>query len=161
MTNSEARKLLSDFSVIGRDLLSKTAAKAAEAMAPEEEALRRVDESAPSDQFITEGGRPTDTSETPVLQGQIPGTNATVSRHPEDDQTRIRTEDTERGLGTEAKTRARETAEEGKAEVRQHAEDIRSSEAPAQEAKAKKSGLMGRMKEATVRHCIFSFQISR
>jgi hypothetical protein len=40
-TNSEARKLLSDFSLIGRDLLSKGASKAAEGLAPDQERLHR------------------------------------------------------------------------------------------------------------------------
>ncbi|KAK1217909.1 hypothetical protein PQX77_019418 [Marasmius sp. AFHP31] len=44
LTNSEARKLVSDFGLVGRDLLSKTLVKAAEGVAPNEERLRGVDE---------------------------------------------------------------------------------------------------------------------
>lgn len=66
LTNAEVRKLLSDFSVIGRDLLARGAGKVAEAARPDEEQLRRVDESAPKDQFITEGGRVAGPNETPV-----------------------------------------------------------------------------------------------
>ncbi|EDR16148.1 uncharacterized protein LACBIDRAFT_187323 [Laccaria bicolor S238N-H82] len=51
LTNSEVRKLLQDFSTIGRDLLAKTAVKAAETIAPSNEALENVDQSAPNDQF--------------------------------------------------------------------------------------------------------------
>jgi hypothetical protein len=40
LTNSEARKLLSDFSLIGRDLLAKGASKAATNIAPDQERLR-------------------------------------------------------------------------------------------------------------------------
>ncbi|KAL0564659.1 hypothetical protein V5O48_017384, partial [Marasmius crinis-equi] len=44
LTNSEARKLVSDFGLIGRDLLSKGLVKAAEGVAPNSEKLRDVDE---------------------------------------------------------------------------------------------------------------------
>ncbi|TEB21020.1 hypothetical protein FA13DRAFT_1643942 [Coprinellus micaceus] len=53
LTNSEVRKLLSDFSVIGRDLLSIGASKASTLIAPPQHQLDRVDEPAPQDQFIT------------------------------------------------------------------------------------------------------------
>lgn len=66
LTNAEVRKLLSDFSVIGRDLLARGAEKAAEAARPDQERLRQVDESAPKDQFVTEGGRTAGPNETPV-----------------------------------------------------------------------------------------------
>lgn len=75
LTNSEVRKLLSDFSLIGRDLLAKTAAKAAENIAPDQDALARVDQTAPQDEFITEGGRTAAPNETPVLEARLPGTN--------------------------------------------------------------------------------------
>src|ERR1700689_5150194 len=39
LTNSEARKLLSDFGLIGRDLLARSATKVAEALRPDEEQL--------------------------------------------------------------------------------------------------------------------------
>ena len=66
MTNAEVRKLLTDFSVIGRDILARTASKVADKARPDEEALRRIDESAPENQFVTEGGRRVGTDETPV-----------------------------------------------------------------------------------------------
>ena len=85
LTNSEARKLVSDFSLIGRDLLAKGASKAAQNIAPTEEQLRGVDESAPHDQFITEGGRKIGPNEgTPVPEMRVPGTDTTVSQHPND-----------------------------------------------------------------------------
>lgn len=65
-TNAEVRKLLSDFSVIGRDLLSRGAVKVAEATRPDEERLRQVDDTAPNDTFHTEGGRKAGPNETPV-----------------------------------------------------------------------------------------------
>lgn len=50
-TNSEVRKLLTDFGLIGRDLLAVTASKAAETIRPDPEALAGVDQSAPHDEF--------------------------------------------------------------------------------------------------------------
>ncbi|KAJ3798154.1 hypothetical protein GGU11DRAFT_682172 [Lentinula aff. detonsa] len=44
LTNSEARKLLSDFSVVGRDLLARGLGKASEGLRPDEDQLRLVDE---------------------------------------------------------------------------------------------------------------------
>jgi gas vesicle protein len=53
LTNSEARKLLSDASIIGRDLFARGAMKAAEKARPTDEQLRLVDDAAPPDQFET------------------------------------------------------------------------------------------------------------
>lgn len=52
LTNSEARKLLSDASLIGRDLFARGAVKAAENARPTEEQLARVDDAAPSDEWV-------------------------------------------------------------------------------------------------------------
>ena len=72
LTNSEARKLLSDFGIIGRDLLARGAVKAAENLRPDEERLGKVDHSAPQDQFVTEGGRVADPGEKPVFDAKLP-----------------------------------------------------------------------------------------
>ncbi|KAJ3532461.1 hypothetical protein NMY22_g7739 [Coprinellus aureogranulatus] len=88
LTNSEVRKLLSDFSLIGRDLLAIGASKAASKIAPPEHEMRKVDEAAPSDQFITEGGRQVGPNETPVLaEGvRVPGvTEGTLRMDPKHD----------------------------------------------------------------------------
>jgi len=55
LTNSEVRKLLSDFALIGRDLLARGAAKAATKLRPDEERLARVDDTAPQDEFVERG----------------------------------------------------------------------------------------------------------
>lgn len=86
LTNSEVRKLLSDFSVVGRDLLAKGAAKAAEALRPDKEELSRVDEPTSEGEFVTKGGRKTGTGETPVLDVVIPHTDAHVEHHPHADE---------------------------------------------------------------------------
>lgn len=66
ITNAEVRKLLSDFSVIGRDILARTASKVADKARPDEDSLRRIDDSAPPDQFVSERGRFVGSDETPV-----------------------------------------------------------------------------------------------
>lgn len=44
--------------------------------------MARVDDSAPNDQFITEGGRRAGPNETPVLEARVPGTDHVVQQHP-------------------------------------------------------------------------------
>ena len=85
LTNSEVRKLLSDFSLIGRDLLARGASKAADSLRPDQEALAHVDETAPQDQFVTEGGRKVGPTETPVPEAKVLGVDHTVAQHPKDD----------------------------------------------------------------------------
>ena len=84
LTNAEARKLLGDLAIIGRDLFARGAVKAAEMSRPDQETLARVDDPAPADQFHTAGGRTVDASsgETPVLEANIAG--RTVQQHPHD-----------------------------------------------------------------------------
>ena len=65
-TNAEVRKLVSDFGVIGRDLVARGAEKVAEQARPSEDALRRVDEPGPEHTFISEDGRQVGPNETPV-----------------------------------------------------------------------------------------------
>ena len=65
-TNAEVRKLVSDFGVVGRDLLARGAEKAAEMARPDADALARVDEPGPEHTFYTEGGQKAGTDETPV-----------------------------------------------------------------------------------------------
>lgn len=83
VTNSEARKLLSDFSVLGRDVLARGAEHAAGMIRPDQDRLQQVDQSAPSDQFVTQGGRPVGPGETPVAEASIPGINGAVRHHPD------------------------------------------------------------------------------
>ena len=91
LTNSEVRKLLSDFSVIGRDLLAKGASRTAEALRPSEEALAHVDKPAPKGEFVAAGGRRVSTGETPVLDVNIPKTDIHVEQHPRADEPVIKT----------------------------------------------------------------------
>ncbi|KAF8148712.1 hypothetical protein B0H34DRAFT_668275 [Crassisporium funariophilum] len=160
-TNSEVRKLLSDFSLIGRDLLSKGASKAAETIAPDQERLQRVDHSAPKDQFITEGGRVAGPNETPVLEAQVPFTDKTVKQHPKEDEARLQNPDgTQRGVGEVkrhaqgqfeemkgvAGQRAGDVAQEGGDKARMHAQEFADADSP-EEVDEKKRGMMGKMRQ--------------
>ncbi|KAG6334324.1 hypothetical protein ID866_4769 [Astraeus odoratus] len=110
LTNSEVRKLLSDFSVIGRDLLAKGTAKAAEAIRPKEEELAKVDEPAPADEFVSQGGRKVGPDETPVVDATVPGTNVRVQHHPHTDDAKIVTEEGKEKPASQAAREAKEYA---------------------------------------------------
>ena len=110
LTNSEARKLLSDFSVVGRDLLAKGAVKAAETLRPTEEQLAKVDEPAPQDEFPGHKGG---TGEGPAVK--IPGTDAHLQHEPGDD-TKFVSKDDERPLGETIQS-GKEAAEQTSAHV--------------------------------------------
>lgn len=98
LTNSEARKLLSDFGVIGRDLLARGAAKAADALRPDEEQLAKVNHSAPQDQFHTEGGRVAGPGEKPVFDTKLPF-DATFKHDPDAPQPTVERGGEVRGVG--------------------------------------------------------------
>ncbi|KZW03262.1 hypothetical protein EXIGLDRAFT_759133 [Exidia glandulosa HHB12029] len=55
LTNSETRKLLSDATLIGRDLFAQGAANVAERARPSAEKMANVDDAAPSEQWATAG----------------------------------------------------------------------------------------------------------
>jgi hypothetical protein len=68
-TNSEVRKILSDFSVIGRDILARTASHAAESVRPDQDAHTKVDRPALFDQFEASGSSQTRPKGSP--EGQV------------------------------------------------------------------------------------------
>ena len=74
-TNSEVRKILSDFSVIGRDILVRTASHAAESVRPDQDGLTNIDRPAPPDRFEAAGGRQVGLNETPVAELDNRGSN--------------------------------------------------------------------------------------
>ena len=98
LTNSEARKLLSDFGVIGRDLLARGAAKVAENIRPDEEQLSKVNHSAPQDQFITEGGRVAGPGDKPILDATLPF-DTTLKHDPNAPQPTVERRGDVRGVG--------------------------------------------------------------
>lgn len=59
-----------------------------------QEALSRVDNTAPQDPLVTEDGRTVRPHQTPVLDVKLPGTGITISQHPKHDL----------GTGTTVKT---------------------------------------------------------
>ena len=82
-TNEEARKLLSDFSILGRDVLARGATHAASQIRPDQDRLQKVDESAPADGFVTAGGKKAGPNETPMAEASIPGVDGAVRHHPD------------------------------------------------------------------------------
>ncbi|KZT08513.1 uncharacterized protein LAESUDRAFT_724022 [Laetiporus sulphureus 93-53] len=82
LTNAEVRKLVGDFGVVGRDLLAKSAGKAAELARPNEERLRQVDQAGPDQVFISEGGRQVGPDETPVPEVPVPATGHRIAQDP-------------------------------------------------------------------------------
>jgi len=98
LTNSEARKLLSDFGVIGRDLLARSASKVADTLRPDEERLAKVNHSAPQDHFVTEGGRVAGPGEKPILDTKLPF-DATFKHDPDAPQPTVERRGEVRGVG--------------------------------------------------------------
>ncbi|KAI0781790.1 hypothetical protein C8Q75DRAFT_790036 [Abortiporus biennis] len=158
LTNAEVRKLLSDFSVIGRDILARGASKLADAARPDEERLRNVDQSGPSDKFVTEGGRYAGQDETPILEARVPGTDTTVKQHPKEDigrgATVVQGDGTEKSgdqVAQEGRQKRDELVDRG-TEARRQRDDINDtvdgSVVPdnRDEAEAKKGGLMNKMR---------------
>ncbi|KAF8263795.1 hypothetical protein EI94DRAFT_1772841 [Lactarius quietus] len=81
-TNREARKILSDFSVLGRDILASAASHVADSVRPAHEALSDVDRPGPSNQFETAEGKTVGPDETPVAEIPVPSTNGAVRYQP-------------------------------------------------------------------------------
>jgi hypothetical protein len=79
ITNSEARKLVSDLGTIGRDVFASGAAKVAEKVKPDQEALDKVDQEAPSKEWIGPDGKRLGTNDTPELQ--LKGPNGSEIRY--------------------------------------------------------------------------------
>ena len=84
ITNSEARKLLNDLGLIGRDLFATAATKAAEKARPDQQQLDQVDQEAPSKQWIGADGQKLGTNDTPDVKLKGPG-GSEVRYHPKDD----------------------------------------------------------------------------
>jgi hypothetical protein len=125
-TNSEARKLLSDFGLIGRDLFARGAGKAVEAARPTQEQLAHVDDAAPSDQWKSTDGRIVGPNETPVLQVKNPAGEGDIQHHPHEGTTVGYNDGTRKDMAgvqgdAEAlRNQALEKKEEAKAEADAH-----------------------------------------
>lgn len=146
LTNSEIRKLFSDLSLIGRDLLAKGTHKIADVIAPTDDELAHVDEPAPHSKFVSEGGREVGQETAPVLDVNVPGTDANVKQRPGTDDTVIQdTFGNERGTD-EVKARAQVGANEAKGKMREEAQEVATTE----EGEKKKKGLIEKMKGVRV-----------
>jgi len=91
-TNSEVRKILSDFSVIGRDILARAASHAAESVRPDQDALTKVDRPAPSDQFEAAGNRQAGPNGSPEGQVRSASQTAGDAQHSEATEVKAATE---------------------------------------------------------------------
>ncbi len=135
-------------------------------MAPPEEKLREVNQSAPHDQFITEGGRVAGPNETPIIDVKIPGTSKTLKAHPHDEARVKDHTGTERPVGeyrdnaqdmygqakAEASSRAKAAQEQSKA----HAQDVATADSPDQVVDEKKQGVMEKMRQLRVSQLLLS-----
>ncbi|OCH87448.1 hypothetical protein OBBRIDRAFT_837378 [Obba rivulosa] len=160
LTNSEVRKLISDFGVIGRDLLARGAGKVADVARPDQERLRMVDDSAPRDEFVSEGGRTVGPNETPVLEARIPGTDTTAAQHPREplgNGSTVKKGNGETLNGAEAMDQAQqkkdEMTERAKNEAGAQKEDFGNAvgEDPipsdAEDVQVKKQGIFGKLRD--------------
>jgi hypothetical protein len=142
LTNSEVRKLLSDFSTIGADLLSKGAIYIAHKISPTEEQLCNVYQPAPDNEFNTAGGRLAAPGETPVrlYRSFLYLAQARPQQHPDEDQGRIvDANGTDRGV-----QEATQQAQAG-----HKAQDYAHSDSP-QETEEKKMGMREKMRQMGV-----------
>ena len=156
LTNSEVRKLLSDISVIGVDILSKEATQLAQKIAPTDEQLRDVDRPAPDDEFISAGGRPVGPEETPVPALSVPGTNKTLQQHPNENEPRIVDADgTKKSVGDvsqqveERNGELRDRAHQIGAETVDKARDHADTDSP-KDVEEKKMGMREKMRQMGV-----------
>ncbi|KAI0028014.1 hypothetical protein K488DRAFT_90191 [Vararia minispora EC-137] len=154
-TNSEARKLLTDFSILGRDILARATVHVADMIRPGDEKLRQVDQSAPAHQFRTEGGQIARPSETPVAETTIPGVNGAVLLDHEGgvqvnvdgqqlspDQARERAAKAAGTRASEAADQAGPAMDNAAAETSRTIEQVQRGEA---DIEARKSGFMTRL----------------
>lgn len=84
ITNSEARKIVSDLGIIGRDVFASGAVKVAEKVKPDQEQLDKADQEAPSKEWIGADGQRLGTNDTPDVQVKGPG-GSQVRYNPKDD----------------------------------------------------------------------------
>ncbi|KIK67849.1 hypothetical protein GYMLUDRAFT_36633 [Collybiopsis luxurians FD-317 M1] len=140
LTNSEARKLISDFSVVGRDLLARGLGKASEGLRPDEEKLRMVDEAHRGEGGAFSVSSPEDRAreqEEKGVQGMVD------SRIPSDTKDQARATAEEAGRVQEdlkASVRDARGQEVSPSSPREGAEEVKEE--------AKKRGLMDRVKNA-------------
>ena len=114
-----------------------------------------MDRSAPDDQFITAGGRPSE-GETPVPELSVPGTRNTLRQHPNENGVRVVNADgTEKSVGEETQQvqgtyeELRDRAGQIGAEVGYKAQDYADTDSP-QGVEEKKMGMREKMRQMGV-----------
>jgi hypothetical protein len=175
-TNSEVRKILSDFSVIGRDILARAASHVADSVCPNPDALTNVDRPAPSDRFETAGGSQVGPDETPVAELNVPGSNFAIRHRPHEgvdlehegevtsvsqatDEARERIRDTQNVVVTEAGGTARYGFRFYRSCLSTHY-SRRDGKDPNADVDVKQSGFMGRLQNLKVNvKCLSCFSV--
>ncbi|KAH8992986.1 hypothetical protein EDB92DRAFT_520703 [Lactarius akahatsu] len=146
VTNREVRKILADFSVIGREILARTASQVADHVRPTHEALadvdRPVDRASPDDQFESAGGKKVGPDETPVAELNVPATDGAARLHPHGGVEVVHEEQVLDASQAVDKTqgRAREVADEATAIADEASH-------PSTDTEAQKSGLKSRLQK--------------
>ncbi|KAI9441014.1 hypothetical protein H4582DRAFT_2074783 [Lactarius indigo] len=142
VTNREVRKILADFSVIGRQILARTATNVIDRVAPTQEALADVDRPAPPDQFETAGGKTVGPDETPVAELGAPAADGAARLDPHSGVEVVHEEQVLDASQTadKAKGRAQEVADEANAIADEVAQ-------PSTDTEAQKTGLKGRLQK--------------
>ncbi|WWC93737.1 hypothetical protein V866_000573 [Kwoniella sp. B9012] len=161
LTNSEARKLLSDFGIIGRDIFATGAAKVADKARPNQEQLDSVDQEAPSKEWIGADGKRLGPNDTPELQVKGPD-GAQVRYNPKDDPRSAKVVDTDgnaRPAGqvydqaqqakNEAQARKEEAKGDAKSQAKEHASDLNAARDPNASLSEQKDQVLGRANEKT------------
>ena len=153
LTNVEARKLLTDFSLLGRDLLARGAVHAADMIRPDDERLADVDQSAPADAFIDPNEVSGPTSD--ALPESVNATSDNVAQrvHAGDlPGARDALQGTTHGLTDDTQTRVGETVGQLKGDVIEEQEELGEAEREGDEVKVeeKKRGMKERMRALRV-----------
>jgi len=126
-------------------------------IAPSDEKLRQVDQSAPNDQFITEGGRVAGPGEVPVLESRIFGTDKKIKAHPHEGVSLKHEDGTEHPLDEHVDTAKAKYAEVNEAatstaiSAKERGKAVSSADQPAEVVDEKKQGVMDKMRQLRVR----------
>lgn len=122
-------------------------------IAPTDEQLRNLDRSAPDDEFITAGGRPTEPGETPVPELSVPGTSKTLQQHPkENDPQVVHTAGPKWSIGEAAQQAHEDLGDKAghiSTEAGQKVQDYADTDS-SQEAEEKKMGMREKMRQMGV-----------
>ncbi|RXK41203.1 hypothetical protein M231_01608 [Tremella mesenterica] len=159
LTNSEARKIISDFGIIARDLFATGAANVAQQVRPTDEQKEKLDHEAPSKQWIGPDGKPVGANTTPELQLKGPN-GAEIRYHPKDSPSDAKVTDTSgqtRSAGqaydqaqqakSDLQNKAADVKESAKQQASSHADDLASSRDPNAPLTEQRDQIKGRANE--------------